>query len=81
LDHGKARTAYVSLPEISLGDDPPLYADGGATGIIDRRRVSVRWFSGTVLTALCGAALMGGAVYAALDGEANFAATPERVGS
>ena len=46
---------------------------------IDRRRVSVQWFSGTILTALCGAALMGGAVYIALDGEANFAALPERV--
>src|SRR5581483_62787 len=48
-------------------------------GIVDRRRVSVQWFSGTILTALCGAALMGGAVYVALDGEANFAALPERV--
>ena len=40
----------------------------------DRRRVSVRWLSGTILTGLCGAALMGGAVFAALDGEAHFAA-------
>ena len=47
--------------------------------MVDRRRVSVRWFIGTVLTGLSGAALMGGAVYAALDREANFAAVPERV--
>ena len=47
--------------------------------MVDRRRVSVRWFIGTVLTGLSGAALMGGAVYAALDREANFAAIPERV--
>src|SRR4051812_36939322 len=53
--------------------------DGATAGLIDRRRVSVQWFSGTILTALCGAALMGGAVYVALDGEANFAALPERV--
>ena len=46
---------------------------------MDRRRVSVQWFSGTILTGLCGAALMGGAVYAALDGETNFATVPERV--
>src|SRR5262245_12814039 len=46
--------------------------------MVDRRRVSVRWFIGTVMTGLCGAALMGGAVYAALDREANFAAVPER---
>ena len=64
---------------IELGDEPPLLVDGATPGIVDRRRVSVQWFSGTILTALCGAALMGGAVYVALDGEANFAALPERV--
>ena len=53
--------------------------DGATIGLIDRRRVSVQWFSGTILTGLCGAALMGGAVFIALDGEANFAALPERV--
>ena len=52
--------------------------DGGTGGVIDRRRVSVQWFSGTILTALCGAALMGGAVFTSLDGETNFAALPER---
>jgi hypothetical protein len=36
--------------------------------VIDRRRVSVQWFSGTILTGLCGAALIGGAVFASLDG-------------
>jgi murein DD-endopeptidase MepM/ murein hydrolase activator NlpD len=62
-----------------LGNEPPLSVDGGTAGVIDRRRVSVQWFAGTILTALSGAALMGGAVYASLDGEANFAALPERV--
>ncbi len=52
--------------------------DGGPRKDFDRRRVSVRWLSGTILAGLCGAALMGGAVFAALDGEAHFAATPER---
>ncbi len=46
---------------------------------IDRRRVSAQWFSGTILTGLCGAALMGGAVFTSLDGEAHFAALPERM--
>ncbi|HUD85949.1 MAG TPA: peptidoglycan DD-metalloendopeptidase family protein [Xanthobacteraceae bacterium] len=46
---------------------------------MDRRRLSVQWFSGTILTGLCGAALMGGAVFASLDGETNFATAPERV--
>jgi murein DD-endopeptidase MepM/ murein hydrolase activator NlpD len=47
--------------------------------VIDRRRVSVQWFSGTILTGLCGAALIGGAVFASLDGEMTFAKVPERV--
>ena len=56
--------------------------DGGdGNNVIDRRRVSVQWFSGTILTGVCGAALMGGAVFASLDGETNFATIPERVGS
>ena len=40
---------------------------------------SVQWFSGTILTGLCGAALMGGAVFASLDGQTNFASAPEQV--
>src|SRR6185503_13872504 len=49
------------------------------TAIVGRQRVSIQWFSGTILTGLCGAALMSGAVFAALDGETNFATVPERV--
>jgi murein DD-endopeptidase MepM/ murein hydrolase activator NlpD len=64
---------------LELGNEPPLSVDGGTAEVIDRRRVSVQWFSGTILTALCGAALMGGAVFTSLDGETNFAALPERV--
>ena len=72
------RRRFVAEP-IELGNEPPLSVDGGSGGLIDRRRVSVQWFSGTILTGLCGAALMGGAVFASLDGETNFAAAPERV--
>ncbi len=64
---------------IDLGNEPPLSVDGGAGGLVDRRRLSVQWFSGTILTGLCGAALMGGAVFASLDGETNFASAPEQV--
>ncbi|HWK94095.1 MAG TPA: M23 family metallopeptidase [Pseudolabrys sp.] len=64
---------------IELGHEAPLSVDGGDSGFVDRRRVSVQWFAGTILTALCGAALMGGAVFTSLDGEANFATLPERV--
>ena len=63
---------------IDLGNEPPLSVDGEIGIDVDRRRVSVQWFSGTILTGLCGAALMGGAVFASLDGETNFAASAER---
>jgi murein DD-endopeptidase MepM/ murein hydrolase activator NlpD len=82
LDHSKRRCGYrVSgdAEQIDLGNEPPLSADGERRGFTDRRRVSVQWFSGTILTGLCGAALMGGAVFAALGGETNFATVPERV--
>jgi murein DD-endopeptidase MepM/ murein hydrolase activator NlpD len=64
---------------IDLGHEPPLSVDGTEAAVIDRRRVSVQWFSGTILTGLCGAALIGGAVFASLDGEMTFARMPERV--
>jgi murein DD-endopeptidase MepM/ murein hydrolase activator NlpD len=80
LEHAKARDSLKTKPiAIDLGNEPPISVDGDPRSDFDRRRVSVRWLSGTVLTGLCGAALMGGAVFAALDGQAHFAANPERV--
>jgi murein DD-endopeptidase MepM/ murein hydrolase activator NlpD len=81
LDQTRSRGVIRSrqADAIELGNEPPLSVDGGSSGFVDRRRVSVQWFAGTILTALCGAALMGGAVFTSLDGEANFAALPERV--
>ena len=84
MDHGKPRVPNRSRLEseaIDLGNEPPLSVDGETGGIVDRRRVSVQWFSGTILTGVCGAALMGGAVFTALDGEINFATMPERIES
>jgi murein DD-endopeptidase MepM/ murein hydrolase activator NlpD len=82
LEHGKRRGIYRNFEaeRLDLGNEPPLSVDGQSHAEIDRRRVSVQWFSGTILTGLCGAALMGGAVFAALDGQTNFATVPERVG-
>jgi murein DD-endopeptidase MepM/ murein hydrolase activator NlpD len=81
LDHGRPRSAHRRAEAVAadLGNEPPLSVDGGQGGVIDRRRVSVQWFSGTILTGVCGAALMGGAVFASLDGETNFATVPERI--
>ena len=81
MDQTRSRGAYRSKRAeiVELGNEPPLSVDGGNSGFVDRRRVSVQWFAGTILTALCGAALMGGAVFTSLDGQANFASLPERV--
>src|SRR6187200_2656771 len=76
--HGALRSS-LEAERIDLGNEPPLSVDGESSGLVDRHRVSVQWFSGTILTGLCGAALMSGAVFAALDGETNFATVPERV--
>jgi len=81
LDQSGSRGAHRSrqAEALELGNEPPLSVDGGSSAYVDRRRVSVQWLAGTILTALCGAALMGGAVFTSLDGEANFASLPERV--
>ncbi len=81
MDQTRLRGAHRSknTDAIELGNDAPLSVDGGTSAFVDRRRVSVQWFAGTILTALCGAALMGGAVFTSLDGETNFASLPERV--
>ncbi len=52
---------------VELGVEPPIEADGVEHTDLDRRRVSLRWLSGTVLTGFAGAALIGASVYAALD--------------
>jgi hypothetical protein len=80
LDQRRARgTSRSKIELVELGNEPPLSVDGQTGPLVDRRRVSVQWFAGTILTALCGAALMGGAVFTSLDGETTFAAVPEHV--
>ncbi|HME30853.1 MAG TPA: M23 family metallopeptidase [Pseudolabrys sp.] len=81
MDQTRSRGAIQlrQADAIELGNEPPLSVDGGSSGFVDRRRVSVQWFAGTIMTALCGAALMSGAVFTSLDGETNFASLPERV--
>jgi murein DD-endopeptidase MepM/ murein hydrolase activator NlpD len=81
LDQSRPRGASRrhAAESIDLGNEPPLSVDGGSSALVDRRRLSVQWFSGTILTGLIGAALMGGAVFTSLDGETNFTAAPERV--
>jgi hypothetical protein len=71
------RGAHGAGLAIDLGNEPPLGLDGDVEETIDRRRVSIRWLAATVLVALAGGGLMGGAVWAALDGEYRFATLPE----
>lgn len=62
---------------IDLGLEPAIELNGGRQQQPpDRRRVSARWLSGTILTGLAGTLLMGAAVFAALDHQSNFAAAP-----
>ncbi|HEY4308809.1 MAG TPA: hypothetical protein VGN12_05095, partial [Pirellulales bacterium] len=79
MEPSRPRNRHRLDAAVDLGNEPPLSVDGGTGGMIDRRRISVQWFSGTILTGVCGAALMGGAVFASLDGETNFATVPERI--
>ena len=51
---------------IDLGNDEPLYVNSVRQGPPDRRRVSLRWLGGSVLTAVFSTVLVGGALEAAI---------------
>jgi murein DD-endopeptidase MepM/ murein hydrolase activator NlpD len=59
-----------------LGLEPAIEVGGHQQSALERRRVSIRWFGGTILTAFAGAALISAAIYAALDRQSNFAEAP-----
>jgi len=59
----------------SLGNEPPLLADGRRAP--DKREVSLRWLSGTFLTGITSSILMGVALFAALDGRQQLAIPAE----
>ena len=61
---------------MDIGTEPPIEADGRRHTPEDHRHISLRWLTGTILTGLTGALLIGAAVYSALDGESNFAEAP-----
>lgn len=54
-----------------MGEQEPLLADGRK--VPDRREISIRWLSGTFLTGVTSSALMGIALFAALDGREQLA--------
>lgn len=61
---------------IDHGVEPAIEIDGERHSFFDHRRVSVRWLTGTCLTGMLGALLIGSTIYAALDRETNFAQAP-----
>ncbi|NBN66041.1 peptidoglycan DD-metalloendopeptidase family protein [Microvirga tunisiensis] len=61
-------------PSVDLGETPPLVVYDERNALPDRRKVSLRWLTGTVLTGLTSVMLMGGALMAALDGQYRVAA-------
>ena len=61
---------------VELGHEPPIEADGERHTAFDRRRVSIRWLCGTILTGLAGTGLIGAAIYVALDRQSTFAELP-----
>lgn len=76
-----ARPAPGSREALSqeLGEQPPLLGGDGQRPP-DRRRVSVRWMTGSVLTGMTSLLLMGGALYAAMDGRQQMAQPASTVG-
>ena len=62
---------------IDLGREPPLSVGDTREGLPQRRSISIRWLTGTVLTGFTSTILMGGALIAALDGRHQLAYPPE----
>jgi murein DD-endopeptidase MepM/ murein hydrolase activator NlpD len=62
---------------IDLGREPPLSVGDTSEGLPQRRSISIRWLTGTVLTGFTSTILMGGALMAALDGRHQLAFPPE----
>ena len=61
---------------IEFGIDPAIEAGGARQVSFDRRKVSLRWFTGTLLTGVSGGALIAAAIYAALGHQTYFAEAP-----
>lgn len=63
----QGRFSQLSMDQLGLGDRAPILSGSGRRPP-DRRQVSFRWLSGTFLTGITSSLLMGGALYASLEG-------------
>lgn len=76
--HRRLGSGVAGLDWTDIGDQPAIEADGRRHSAHDRRRVSIRWLAGTILTGLSGALLISSAAYTALDHQSKFAEAPTR---
>ncbi len=70
------RTDGPQRPIPLLGDEPPLVPAGARRGRPDRRDISGRWLGATIVIGIAGSGLMGGALWAAVDGQTRIAVDP-----
>ncbi len=75
---GRLGLPASGLARVALGEEPPIEADGRKHTDDDRRRVSIRWLIGTVLTGFSGGLLIASAAYTALDQQTHFAEAPTK---
>ncbi|MBE7201374.1 MAG: M23 family metallopeptidase [Parafilimonas terrae] len=69
----------VAASGFGRGLHAPLDELGATANQIDRRAVNLRWLCASSLTGLTGAGLIAAALHVSLQGDASFAAIPERV--
>lgn len=61
----------------AVGHEPPLDPTGATRFEEGRRGINLRWLAGAVMTAMTGAALLGSAIYIALEGRSTPVLTPQ----
>ena len=66
----------AGAPAVDLGDEDPLYTRNISKGPPDRRRVSLRWFAGSLLTGIFSAGLVGGSLQAAIGLDEDLIVRP-----
>jgi murein DD-endopeptidase MepM/ murein hydrolase activator NlpD len=61
-----------------FGEEPALSLRGEAHPAAERHGFSLRWLMASLMVGVCGASLLGAAMYVALQGDTSFAERPER---
>ena len=56
-----------------IGNEPPLTLTENSRAALKRGSVSWRWLAGAFITGVCGAALIGGALFSSVEGAIHFA--------